>query len=110
MEDIKRWYDRDPRMAQILDILKDLPENSQTEFARVLMQLINILRKSKKNNGSQLSIGKNKVLGMYKAFNRRRWYDQSTSLMNSLNTLSMLSDEDFSTIVDGILITLTNPN
>ena len=108
-DDIKRWYDRDPRMSQILCILRDLPDDSKSEFARVLMQLINILRKNKKSDDdSPLSIGKAKVLGLYKASNKRRWYDQTSDLMNSLNLLSALDDTDFNEIVDGLLLTLSD--
>jgi len=108
LNEIKRWYDKDPRMSQILDILENMPEESKVEFARILMSLINILRKDKKNSDAPLSLGKSKVLGLYKAFNKRRWYDQSHSLMHSLNILSTLELEDFNTVVDGILMSFTD--
>lgn len=101
-----RWYDKDPRMQMVLDVVKDFSPETLSEFSSALMQLTNIVRKNKRMDSSQLSIGKTKVLGLYKAFNKRRWYDQHQVLMNSLNILSTVSDEDFNAIIEGVLQSL----
>lgn len=110
MSDIKRWYDKDPRMAQILAILEHMPDETKEEFASVLIKLINIIKKNKTNDLGLTSLGKNRVLGLYKAFRKRRWYDHTPGLMYALNVLSTLDLVDFNTVVDGILITLTESN
>ena len=101
-----RWYDKDPSMSGMLDIIQDLPENQQEELSTTVIQLVNMLRKNRPDEEIPLSIGKNKVLGLYKSFNRRRWYDKNMALMSAMNVISTLPPDESKKITEGFLLTL----
>jgi len=93
-KDKKRWYDKDPNMIQLLLLIKTMSEDSKEELAENLIKFINLVRKNRNDIENPLSIGKNKALGLYKAFNKRRWYDKNYSLMSAMNILATLPVED----------------
>ena len=101
-----RWYDKDPKMLEVLDIMQSLPNQDQEELGSTLIQLVNLVRKNRKEDDIPISIGKNRALGLYKSFNKRRWYDQNSVLMSAMNTISTLPLEDCRKISEGLLITL----
>jgi len=103
-----RWYDNETAMNKVLNLMKDLPENIQEELALTLIQFANLIRKSKQIDEDTLSIGKDKVLGLYKASNKRRWYDKNPTLMSAMNILNTLPPNEFKNIVEGLLLTLTS--
>ena len=49
-----------------------------------------------------ISIGIDRVLGLYKISNSRRWYDKVSILSYALKTMSTLPKEDFYNIMEGI--------
>jgi hypothetical protein len=101
-----RWYDKDPRMSEILDLIKDLSDEDQEELAVNLIKYINIIRKNRKELENTLSIGKSRVLGLYKAYNKRRWYDKSSSLMSAMNILATLAPDDCKSIVEALIMSM----
>jgi len=108
-EDSKhRWYDNDSGMDRVLNLMQNLPENIQEELAVTLIQFANLIRKNRKIEENTLSIGTAKVLGLYKASNKRRWYDKNPTLMSAMNILNTLPPKEFRNIVEGLLLTLTN--
>jgi hypothetical protein len=110
-EDLKdRWYDKNSRMSEVLSFICDLPENEQEELGITIIKLVNVLRRSRKEDEIPISIGKDRVLGLYKAFNKRRWYDQNSTLMSAMNILKTLPDDDCRSIIEGLVITLNGQN
>ncbi|MDD3012174.1 MAG: hypothetical protein PHC34_00535 [Candidatus Gastranaerophilales bacterium] len=107
-DSIKRWYDNDLSMNRVLNLMKNLPEHIQEELAVTLIQFANLIRKNRKIEENALSIGTSKVLGLYKASNKRRWYDKNPTLMSAMNILNTLPPKEFKNIVEGLLLTLTN--
>jgi len=104
---MQRWYDKDPRIIDALDIIKELPDEVQEELAKSIINFVNLLRESNRYIAEpSLSIGKNKVLGLYKSSQKRRWYDSSPALMSAMNVVSTLDIEDFKSVTEGILLTL----
>ena len=53
---------------------------------------------------SDVSIGIDRVLGLYKLSNSRRWYDKVSILSYAMKTMSTLPKEDFYTIMEGITV------
>ena len=49
------------------------------------------------------TIGKEKILGYYKSFNRRRWYDKNWTILSIMNLLSTLPQNDFDNVASGTL-------
>ncbi|OGH99781.1 MAG: hypothetical protein A2287_06505 [Candidatus Melainabacteria bacterium RIFOXYA12_FULL_32_12] len=101
-----RWYDRGPKMVEVLELIESLSQIEQEELGTTLIQLVNILRKNRKEDEIPISIGKNRVLGLYKSSNKRRWYDRNPVLMSAMNVLSTLPVDDCNIILEGMLLTL----
>jgi len=94
--DYKRWYDNDPRMAKMMVVLSHQSVKQQNEFARVLGRL---LKRQNEDSSRIVSLGAEKVLNLYKAYNKRRWYDENPALAHELNLLSVLPEDEFMKIV-----------
>lgn len=105
-----RWYDKDPKMQRALELIESLSDEDREELAINLIQLINLLRKNKKDDEIPFSIGKKRTLGLYMAFNKRRWYDKNSVLMSAMNILGTLPVEDCRVITEGILMTIEEQN
>lgn len=106
----RRWYDNNDNIIQALDILENLPSALRENLAVNIINFANLLRKNYEEieEEQQLSIGKNRVLGLYKSFKKRRWYDKNPSLMSAMNILATLPSEDFEKIAEGTVLTLNN--
>jgi hypothetical protein len=100
----ERWYDKDPKMAEILELLHSLTREEQEELSVSLIQFVNMLRESRSDEETPISIGKNRVLGLYKSFHKRRWYDKNMSLMSAMNTISTLPIDDCKKITEGLIL------
>ncbi|EKE03224.1 MAG: hypothetical protein ACD_20C00234G0046 [uncultured bacterium] len=101
-----RWYDEDSKMVDTLGVIQSLSKYEQEELGIILIQLVNLLRKNRNEDAIPISIGKDRVLGLYKASNKRRWYDKHPVLMSAMNTLSTLPVNDCNAIIEGMLETL----
>ena len=51
---------------------------------------------------SEISLGLDRVIGLYKLSNSRRWYDKVSILSYALKTMSTLPKEDFYNIMEGV--------
>ena len=103
---LNRWYDKDPKMQYVLGCLKSLSPEDQEELAVGLMHFVNVFRKNRKEDEIPVSIGKNRTLGLYKASNKRRWYDKNPVLQSAMNTLGTMPIEDCRKISEGLLLTI----
>ena len=73
--------------------------------------LTNVVRQIKElheeDEEQEVSIGIDRVLGLYKLSNSRRWYDKVSILSYALKTMSTLPKEDFYNIMEGLSISLS---
>jgi len=106
MSDIKRWHDKSPKLAEMMKVLSCLSEKELEKISKYLYQVVNLVWKQKKQEEDNISIGKDKLFGYYKAYQKRRWYDQNPSLSSALNILSTLPTRDVEQIIDGFIIAL----
>ena len=83
----RRWYDSNEHTQRALSLLKDMDEVKRRALSRDL---------------ANVSIGIDRVLGLYKISNSRRWYDKVSILSYALKTMSTLPREDFYNIMEGI--------
>ena len=104
MEYNRRWYDTNNDMHLILDVLKNQPPELIANLAENIMSFSNIIRKNINEIDAEepISIGKERMLGYYKSFQRRRWYDKNWTMLSMVNVLSTLPIDDFNKIVEGI--------
>lgn len=102
----RRWYDSDKNTQRALDILKDMDEGQRRALSRdlttVVKQIKELHNNDDENEESDVSLGIDRVLGLYKISNSRRWYDKVSVLSYAMKTMSTLPKEDFYNVMEGI--------
>ena len=106
----RRWYDSNEHTQRALEILKDMNETQRRALSKDLATVVKQIKElHEEDEESDVSIGIDRVLGLYKLSNSRRWYDKVSILSYAMKTMSTLPKEDFYTIMEGITIT-ASPN
>ena len=101
----RRWYDSNENTKKALSLLKDMNEEQRRALSR---DLTNVVRQIKEmhleddDEDQEVSLGIDRVLGLYKISNSRRWYDKVSVLSYAMKTMSTLPKEDFYNIMEGI--------
>ncbi len=106
----RRWYDSNEYTEKALAILKDMDEDKRRALSRDLtavVRQIKEMREEDENEEQDVSIGIDRVLGLYKISNSRRWYDKVSLLSYAMKTMSTLPKEDFYNIMEGISTSLS---
>ena len=68
----KRWYDSEPWTAEVLEVLQTLTIRSHYEIAREVIKVIDVIRANNRERDEiPLSLGLDRVLGLYKEQNKR---------------------------------------
>lgn len=107
----KRWYDERPYVTNVLGTLKTLSIRSHYEISREVIRVVESIKQHNRElEEVPLSIGVNRVLGLYQEQNKRRWYDNSLPLSRVFKTTSTLQKTDFHNIMQGIDISLSSDN
>ena len=103
----RRWYDSNENTKRALDILKDMDEKQRRALSKDLTTVVKQIKNLHDENDEEqdVSIGIDRVLGLYKISNSRRWYDKVSLLSYAMKTMSTLPKEDFYTIMEGIAVT-----
>ena len=104
----RRWYDSDENTQKALNILKDMDDNQRKSLSRdltaVVKQIKELHNEEDKDDDSEISLGIDRVLGLYKISNSRRWYDKVSILSYAMKTMSTLPKEDFYNVMEGIAV------
>ncbi len=89
-----RWYDRDPNVSNAVEMILTLPE----ELQDIICSSILLLAEKEFQISIQLkglkSVGATRILSLFKSKKRQRKYDQSQNAYQSINYLSILSEEN----------------
>ena len=103
----RRWYDANEHTEKALTLLKNLDETQRRSLAKDLTTFVKQIKDMREEDEeSDVSIGIDRVLGLYKISNSRRWYDKVSILSYALKTMSTLPKEDFYNIMEGLHSTL----
>ncbi len=103
----RRWYDEKPYTTNILGHLKNLSIRSHYEISREVIRVVDSIKEHNRDQAeAPLSIGLDRVFGLYQEQNKRRWYDNSLPISRVFKTASTLQGEDFQNIMHGIAISL----
>ena len=101
----RRWYDSNENTQRALEILKDMDESQRRALSRDLTTVVKQIKElHEEDEESDVSIGIDRVLGLYKLSNSRRWYDKVSILSYAMKTMSTLPKEDFYNIMEGIAV------
>ena len=101
----RRWYDSDENTQRALEILKDMDESQRRALSRDLTTVVKQIKElHEEDEESDVSLGIDRVLGLYKLSNSRRWYDKVSILSYAMKTMSTLPKEDFYNIMEGIAV------
>ena len=104
----RRWYDSNEHTEKALTLLKDLDENKRRALAKDLTTFVRQVKEMRDDTEeNDVSIGIDRVFGLYKISNSRRWYDKVSILSYALKTMSTLPKEDFYNIMEGVHSTLS---
>ena len=103
----RRWYDSNEYTNRALEILKDMDERKRMALSRDLTAVVKQIKELHEENEEEdnISLGIDRVLGLYKLSNSRRWYDKASILSYAMKTMSTLPKEDFYNIMEGIATT-----
>lgn len=104
----RRWYDSNEHTEKALELLKDMDENRRRALSKDLTTVVKQIKEMREEDDEQdVSIGIDRVLGLYKISNSRRWYDKVSILSYALKTMSTLPKEDFYNVMEGVCSTLS---
>ena len=107
----KRWYDIKPYAGEVLMILKELSLQSHYDIAREVLKIIEVIKQnSRELEEPPLSLGVDRVLGLYSQNYKRRWYDRNLPINRIFKSASSLQDEDFQNIMQGMFTSLKDQN
>lgn len=107
----KRWYDIKPYTADVLTILKELSLQSHYDIAREVLKIIEAIKiNSRDLTEPPLSLGVDRVLGLFSQNYNRRWYDRNLPINRIFKSASSLQDEDFQNIMQGMFTSLKDGN
>ncbi len=108
----RRWYDSNESTQRALDILHDMDENQRRNLSRdlttVVKQIKELHNEEDNDEEQDVSLGIDRVLGLYKISNSRRWYDKVSILSYAMKTMSTLPKADFYNIMEGIAVSANN--
>ena len=104
----RRWYDSNENTEKALSLLKNMDENQRRALSKDLTTVVKQIKEMREEDEEQdVSIGIDRVLGLYKLSNSRRWYDKVSILSYALKTMSTLPREDFYNVMEGVYSTLS---
>ena len=105
----RRWYDTNKNTEQALDLLKNMDESKRRALSNDLVTVVKQIKElHDEDDEPEISLGIDRVLGLYKISNSRRWYDKVSILSYALKTMSTLPKEDFYNIMEGLSVTLSS--
>jgi len=107
----KRWYDVKPYTGEVLSILKNLSLSSHYDIAREVLKVIEVIKINTRDlPDPPMSLGVDRVMGLYSQNYKRRWYDKNLPVNRIFKSASCLQDEDFQNIMQGMFTSLKDDN
>ena len=102
----RRWYDSSEHTQRAFEILKNMDESQRRALSKDLTTVVKQIKElHEEDEEAEISLGIDRVIGLYKLSNSRRWYDKVSILSYAMKTMSTLPKEDFYNIMEGIALT-----
>lgn len=103
-----RWYDNHQETLDTLEILRKLDHESKEKLSNDIIDIANQIKiMHREEDEPPLSIGLDRVLGLYQTCNSRRWYDKQNDLNTAMQIISTLPEQDFLNIMEGLCVSLS---
>ena len=102
-----RWYDKHSETLETLEIFKTIDKESRARLSNDIIEIAGQIKAMhREEEEPPLSIGVERVLGLYQTSNSRRWYDKQKDLNQAIQIISTLPAEDFHNIMEGLCVSL----
>jgi len=99
----KRWYDTIEYSNEVFEKLRCLNRKDAVAIAKNLSQIACSIKAIKREQEEvPLSIGVNRVMGLYQQEKGRRWYDRNPELSVALKAISTLSADEYEGIMEAL--------
>jgi hypothetical protein len=86
----RRWYDS-TFVKKFVESFETVPPYKRDTVANKIIDVIESVFKNEINR--KVNTNKNMILGMYKEFEKRRWYDRNPSILKSVKGMCSLVDQ-----------------
>lgn len=109
----RRWYDSHFETQKTLKLLEKLSDEEKEVLSESLITIVKEIKDFHRDDyddeskETPLSLGLDRVIGLYQSSNGRRWYDKNDSLGFAMKAMSTLPESDFRNIMDGLSVTLS---
>ncbi len=87
----QRWYDREPQLAQAVNLLDSFPIETQVIIAEGVVSLAEQQCQARETATTLQSVGTDKILGLHKSQQKRRNTDHHPTLNRAMNYLYLLN-------------------
>ena len=105
----KRWYDKGNQGYDVFERLKELDDASLRKLSENILKIADSIKAiNREQEERPVSLGIDRVKGLYKQNKNRRWYDKQKDLKNAMNSISTLSDEEYLGIIEALEVALKN--
>jgi len=87
-----RWYDRIPELSRAVALLEKAPRDWQQLIAGDITNAVELYELTGQEAHGFKKLGTEKVMGLMKSKNKRRWYDQDPIVHQAFNYLFLMDD------------------
>ena len=99
----KRWYDKIEENQEVLEKLQKLGRKDLIQVAKELAKIaVSIKAITREQDDVPLSIGIERVKGLYLQGRSRRWYDKDEEMSQAMKSLSTLSEDEYTGIIEAL--------
>ena len=108
-ERLPRWYDSFPETEKVLRTIQNMDPIKRSGIMDELIAITGQIKDfHKEEEDPEISIGIDRVLGLYQQSNGRRWYDKDKKTSYAMQVMSTLPKTDFKNIMEGLAATFVN--
>lgn len=86
----RRWYD-ETFVRPYIDSMLEVPPYKRESYAQRILDVVESVFKNEINR--KVNTNKYMILGMYKEFEKRRWYDRNPVIHKSIKSMCSLVDQ-----------------
>ena len=102
----RRWYDSFSNTEKVLRTIKNMDTMTKKNIMDELIAITGQIKDfHKEEDEPEISIGLERVLGLYQTSNSRRWYDKDEKINYTMQVMSTLPKTDFKNIMEGLTAT-----